>query len=89
MLFNGDKVYMLPSVTPLQCMGFVVAGHGDVIAIDSGTAAETETICRETLEIMMRVRGYHFAPTHAIQDNTPVENVIAMYNAAHRYGRYE
>ena len=53
-----------------------------------GTAAETEQICRETLEIMMPVRGYHFAPTHAIQDNTPVENVIAMYNAAHRYGRY-
>ena len=53
-----------------------------------GTAAETEQVCRETLEIMMPVRGYHFAPTHAIQDNTPVENVIAMYNAAHRYGRY-
>lgn len=31
---------------------------------------------------------YHFAPTHQIQDNTPVENVIAMYNAAHKYGRY-
>ena len=44
MLFNGDKVYMLPSVTPLQCMGFVVAGHGDVIAIDSGTAAETDQL---------------------------------------------
>ena len=44
MLFNGDKVYMLPSVAPLQCMGFVVAGHGDVIAIDSGTAAETDQL---------------------------------------------
>ena len=32
-------------------------------------------------------RGYHFAPTHAIQDNAPVENVIAMYQAAHTYGR--
>ena len=36
-LFNGDKLYMLPSVTPLQCMGFVLAGEGDVIAVDSGT----------------------------------------------------
>ena len=53
-----------------------------------GTAAETEKVCRETLEIMMPHRGYHFAPTHAIQDNTPVENVVAMYNAAHKYGRY-
>lgn len=54
-----------------------------------GTAEETEKVCRETLDIMMKVRGYHFAPTHAIQDNSPVENVLAMYNAAHRYGRYE
>ena len=36
----------------------------------------------------MPYRGYHFAPTHAIQDNTPTENAIAMYNAAHQYGRY-
>lgn len=53
-----------------------------------GTAEQTEQVCRDTLDIMMRVRGYHFAPTHAMQDNTPVENVIAMYNTAHKYGRY-
>ena len=53
-----------------------------------GTAAQTEQVCKDTLEIMMQVRGYHFAPTHQIQDNTPVENVVAMYNAAHKYGRY-
>jgi len=53
-----------------------------------GTPEETETICRETLEIMKKCRGYHFAPTHQIQDNTPPENTIAMYNAAHRYGVY-
>ena len=57
-------------------------------ALAYGTAAETEEVCRKTLEIMMPTRGYHFAPTHEIQDGTPVENVIAMYNAAHRYGRY-
>lgn len=53
-----------------------------------GTPEEVTENCRETLEIMMRVRGYHFAPTHMIQDNSPVENVLAMYNAAHKYGRY-
>jgi uroporphyrinogen decarboxylase len=53
-----------------------------------GTPEEVERNCRETLEIMMEHRGYHFAPTHMIQDNTPVENVLAMYEAAHRYGRY-
>lgn len=53
-----------------------------------GTKEETEKVCIDTLEIMMKARGYHFAPTHQIQDNTPVENVIAMYQAAHTYGKY-
>ncbi len=53
-----------------------------------GSAEETAEYCRDTLDIMMEKRGYHFAPTHAIQDNTPTENVIAMYNAAHSHGRY-
>ena len=47
----------------------------------------TQTV-RETLGIMMPGGGYHFAPTHMIQDNTPVENVLAMYRAAHEYGVY-
>ena len=53
-----------------------------------GTADDVRKVCRETLEIMMKCRGYHFAPTHAIQDNSPVENVIAMYQSAHDFGRY-
>jgi len=53
-----------------------------------GTADEVREQCRETLEIMMPHRGYHFAPTHAIQDNSPTENVLAMYQAAHDLGRY-
>lgn len=53
-----------------------------------GTCEETEMICKETLETLMECRGYHFAPTHQIQDNTPAENIIAMYNAAHKYGVY-
>ena len=53
-----------------------------------GTVEEVRNTCKETLEIMMKYRGYHFAPTHAIQDNTPTENVIAMYQAVHELGRY-
>ena len=53
-----------------------------------GTTDEVTDVCRETLEIMKKVKGYHFAPTHMIQDNTPVENIVAMYNAAHKYGTY-
>lgn len=53
-----------------------------------GTPEDVRNNCRETLEIMMKCRGYHFAPTHEIQDNTPTENVLAMYQAAHDLGQY-
>jgi uroporphyrinogen decarboxylase len=53
-----------------------------------GTAAEVTETVKNTLRIMMEGYGYHFAPTHQIQDNTPTENVIAMYQAAHHYGVY-
>ncbi len=52
-----------------------------------GTAQEVEDNCREVLDIMRPVGGYHFAPTHAIQDNSPTENVLAMYRAVHQYGK--
>ncbi|MFA7160947.1 MAG: uroporphyrinogen decarboxylase family protein [Kiritimatiellia bacterium] len=68
-----------------------LAFHGCISTagpVASGTAEETEKYCRRTLEIMMPGGGYCFAPTHALQDNSPTENVIAMYEAAKKYGEY-
>ncbi|MGO8703066.1 MAG: uroporphyrinogen decarboxylase family protein [Candidatus Brocadiia bacterium] len=53
-----------------------------------GTVDDVVRTCRETLDIMMPGGGYCYAPTHAIQDNTPLENVLAMYETAKRWGRY-
>jgi uroporphyrinogen decarboxylase len=53
-----------------------------------GTPEEVTAYCRKTLDIMMPGGGYCFAPTHALQDNSPTENVLAMYETAHTYGRY-
>ena len=53
-----------------------------------GTPEDVRKDCRETLEIMMPGGGYCFAPTHMLQDNSPTENVLAMYEAAKEYGRY-
>ena len=53
-----------------------------------GTVDEVVRNCRETLEIMMPGGGYCFAPTHAIQDNTPLENALAMYETGKRFGKY-
>ena len=32
--------------------------------------------------------GYCLAPTHSLQDNSPAENVVAMYDAARTCGGY-
>jgi len=42
----------------------------------------------ERLRIMKPGGGYMLAPTHYIQSNTPVENIIEMYKTAREYGRY-
>lgn len=57
-------------------------------AVTYGTPEEVDNEVRETLEIMMPGGGYCLAPTHRLQDNTPLENAIAMYTAAHKYGHY-
>jgi len=53
-----------------------------------GTVEDVIRYCRDTLDIMMPGGGYCFAPTHALQDNSPTENVVAMYDTAHQYGVY-
>ena len=54
-----------------------------------GTVDQVIENVKETLNIMMPGSGYCLAPTHSLQDNSPVENVVAMYAAAHQYGRYD
>jgi len=53
-----------------------------------GSVDETVRNVRETLDVMMPGGGYALAPTHQLQDNSPTENVLAMYEAAQRFGRY-
>ena len=57
-------------------------------ALSFGTVQDVINDVKQTLDIMMPGGGYCLAPTHSLQDNTPVENVVAMYETAHKYGRY-
>ncbi|MBN1543770.1 hypothetical protein JW992_16625 [candidate division KSB1 bacterium] len=57
-------------------------------ALANGTPEQVTTDVRQRLEIMMPGGGYALAPTHEIQDNSPTENVVAMYEAARKYGKY-
>lgn len=68
-----------------------LAFHGCISTagpVSFGTVEQVVRDCEETLAVMMAGGGYCFAPTHALQDNSPTENVVAMYETAHRVGRY-
>lgn len=68
-----------------------LAFHGCISTAEpvaNGTPEEVTASCRNTLEIMMPAGGYCFSPTHYLQDNSPVDNVLAMYRTAHKYGWY-
>jgi len=56
--------------------------------VAAGTVEDVVRNVRETLEIMMPGGGYALAPTHMLQDNSPTENVLAMYETARRCGGY-
>ncbi len=53
-----------------------------------GTVEEVVENVHDTLAVMMPGGGYALSPTHQIQDNSPTDNVVAMYEAAQAYGRY-
>jgi hypothetical protein len=74
-----------------ETFGHALAFHGCISTagpLAYGTVDDVVANVRETLEIMMPGGGYLLAPTHQIQDNSPTENVVAMYEAAARYGVY-
>jgi uroporphyrinogen decarboxylase len=74
-----------------KTFGGRLAFHGCISTagpVAYGSVCDVTTYCRDILEIMMPGGGYCFSPTHSLQDNSPTENVMAMYEAAHKYGRY-
>lgn len=56
--------------------------------VASGTREETVASVEAILGIMMPGGGYALSPTHMLQDNSPTENVLAVYQTALEKGRY-
>jgi uroporphyrinogen decarboxylase len=54
----------------------------------NGTPGDVRRSVVEILETMKPGGGYACAPTHQIQDNSPLENVLAFYETAASAGRY-
>ena len=66
--------------------------HGSVSTggpVAYGTVQETIENVRTTLEIMMPGGGYAMSPSHMLQDNSPTENVLAMYETTLKAGKYD
>jgi uroporphyrinogen decarboxylase len=53
-----------------------------------GTPESVKKDVRDTLEIMMTTHSYMLSPTHQLQDNSPTENVLTLYEAAMESGFY-
>jgi len=74
-----------------QRFGDRLAFHGCISTagpVAYGSVEDVRQNVRQTLEIMMPGGGYCLAPTHCLQDNSPTENVVAMYETARQYGQY-
>ncbi len=68
-----------------------LAFHGCISTagpVATGSVQDISDYCHNILDIMMPGGGYCFAPTHMLQDNSPTENVLAMYEIARTDGTY-
>ena len=75
-----------------KTFGGRLAFHGCISTagpVATGTVDETVQYCKDIMDIMMPGGGYCFSPTHSLQDNSPTENVVAMYETAKQYGLYQ
>lgn len=56
--------------------------------LNNGTPDEVKRQVKANIESFKKNGGYVFAQVHNIQPGVPVENVIAMYEAFHEFGKY-
>lgn len=71
--------------------GRELAFHGCISTagpVASGTREEAIASVVDVLQVMMPGAGYALSPTHMLQDNSPTENVLAVYETALSQGRY-
>ncbi len=74
-----------------KTFGGRLAFHGCISTagpVSFGSEEQVREYCKNILDIMMPGGGYCFSPTHELQDNSPTENVLAMYETGQQYGKY-
>jgi uroporphyrinogen decarboxylase len=71
--------------------GYTLCFHGAVDTqktLPLGTRDEVISEVKERIAIMGKGGGYILAPVHTVESDVPIENVLALYEAAREYGRY-
>ena len=76
-----EPEYLLKTYGNKLCFHGMISTAG---ALATGSKEDIRQTVINTLDIMAG-NGYALAPTHQIQDNTPVENVITMYDTCKNY----
>ena len=57
--------------------------------VSKGTVEEVKIESKRIVEALMKGGGYIFAPGHPVlQDDIPVENILAMYETGYKFGCY-
>ena len=56
--------------------------------LPNATADEIKELVRETISVLGKDGGYLFSPSHRIQQDTPTENIVAMYDTAREFNAY-
>jgi len=69
----GDKIIFHGAMDNQQTLPF-------------GTTKDVENEVLENLKILGKDGGYILAPCHNLQPNTPVENILALYETGYEYG---
>ena len=64
------------------------AGLDQQHTIPFGTVEEVRAEVKRKVQILAPGGGYIFSPCHNLQPDVPPQNAVAMFEAAHEYGRY-
>lgn len=82
---NMDPVYLKDRFGKWLSFHGCISTAGPVV---NGSVEDTVADTREKLSVLMPGGGYALCPTHQLQDNSKVENVVALYETARQFGRY-
>lgn len=86
-----EAILMKPAYLKAK-YGDKLAFHGGFSTAGSVVSGTEEAVLKELetlLGVMMEGGGYLFSPTHLLQDNSSLENVLAVYQALPKVGRYK